>query len=79
MEDLKFLLKLILLKNLIPKFDNIIIVGAMANNLIEHYGYNIGKSLKEENVDSIVNEILSYSKEKNCRLIFQKMWWWPMI
>ena len=62
--------KINIIKNLIPKFDNIIIVGAMANNLIEHNGYNIGKSLKEENVNSIVNEILSYSKEKNCRLIF---------
>ncbi|WP_440677899.1 phosphoglycerate kinase [Candidatus Pelagibacter sp. HIMB1611] len=62
--------KINIIKNLIPKFDNIVIVGAMANNLIEHNGYNIGKSLKEENVNSIVNEILSYSKEKNCRLIF---------
>ena len=29
----------------------------MANNLIERNGYNIGKSLKEENVNSIVNEL----------------------
>ncbi len=62
--------KINVIKNLIPKFDNIVIVGAMANNLIEHMGYNIGKSLKEENVNSIVNEILSYSKEKNCNIIF---------
>ena len=34
-----------------------IIVGAMANNLIEYNGYNIGKSIKEENVNSIVNDI----------------------
>ena len=62
--------KINIIKNLIPKFDNIVIVGAMANNLIEHDGYNIGKSLKEENVNSIVNDILSYSKEKNCNIIF---------
>ena len=62
--------KINIIKNLISKFDNIVIVGAMANNLIEHNGYNIGKSLKEENVNSIVNEILSYSKEKNCNIIF---------
>ena len=42
----------------------------MAINLIEHSGYNIGKSLKEENVNSIVNDILSYSKEKKCNIIF---------
>ncbi len=62
--------KINIIKNLISKFDNIVIVGAMANNLIEHNGYNIGKSLKEENVNSIVNEILSLSKEKNCNIIF---------
>ena len=62
--------KINIIKNLISKFDNIIIVGAMANNLIEHNGYNIGKSLKEENVNYIVNDILSYSKEKNCNIIF---------
>ena len=62
--------KINIIKNLMSKFDNIVIVGAMANNLIEHNGYNIGKSLKEENVNSIVNEILSYSKEKNCNIIF---------
>ena len=62
--------KINIIKNLIPKFDNIVIVGAMANNLIEHNGYNIGKSIKEENVNSIVNDILSYSKEKNCNIIF---------
>ena len=62
--------KINIIKNLIPKFDNIIIVGAMANNLIAHKGYNIGKSLKEANVNSIINEIFSYSKEKNCNLIY---------
>ena len=61
--------KINIIQNLISKFDNIVIVGAMANNLIEHKGYNIGKSLKEENVYSIVNEILKYSKEKNCNII----------
>tara|TARA_B100000575_G_scaffold24219_1_gene16459 strand:- start:64 stop:1239 length:1176 start_codon:yes stop_codon:yes gene_type:complete len=62
--------KINIIQNLIPKFDNMIIVGAMANNLIEHEGYNIGKSIKEENVKSIVNKILSYSKEKNCNIFF---------
>lgn len=62
--------KINIIKNLISKFDNIVIVGAMANNLIEHNGYNIGKSLKEENVNSIVNDILSYSKEKSCNIVF---------
>ena len=34
--------------SLIKKVDSIIIVGAMANNFIEYFGYNIGKSIKEK-------------------------------
>ena len=41
--------KIDIIKNLIPKFDNIIIVGGMANNIISYKGNNIGKSIKEEN------------------------------
>ena len=39
--------KINVIKNLITKFDNIIIVGGMANNFIEYFGNNIGKSIKE--------------------------------
>jgi phosphoglycerate kinase len=62
--------KIDIIKNLIPKFDNIIIVGAMANNFIEYFGNNIGKSIKEENCDQIVEEILSLSKKKECKIIY---------
>ena len=62
--------KIDIIKNLIPKFDNIIIVGAMANNFIEYFGNNIGKSIKEENCVRIVEEILSLSKKKECKIIY---------
>ncbi|WP_440681171.1 phosphoglycerate kinase [Candidatus Pelagibacter sp. HIMB1623] len=62
--------KINVIKNLISKFDNIIIVGGMANNIIEYQGNNIGKSIKEENVNSIVNEIISLSKKENCKIIY---------
>ncbi len=62
--------KIDIIKNLIPKFDNIIIVGAMANNFIEYFGNNIGKSIKEENCVQIVEEILSLSKKKECKIIY---------
>ena len=62
--------KINVIKNLTSKFDNIIIVGGMANNIIEYQGNNIGKSIKEENVDSIVNEIISLSKKENCKIIY---------
>ncbi len=62
--------KINIIKNLIPKFNNIIIVGGMANNFIEYFGYNIGKSIKEENCNKIVEEIISLSKKKACKVIY---------
>jgi phosphoglycerate kinase len=62
--------KINVIKNLIPKFDNIIIVGAMANNIIKYMGHNIGKSLEEENSDLVIEEILSLSKKENCKIIY---------
>jgi len=62
--------KINVIKNLIPKFDNIIIVGGMANNFIKYMGNNIGKSLQEENSFSIIKEIFSLSKTKACKMIY---------
>ena len=62
--------KINVIKNLIPKFDNIVIVGGMANNFIEFYGNNIGKSIKENNCDIIVEEIITLSKQEKCELIY---------
>ena len=62
--------KINVIKNLIPKLDNIIIVGGMANNFIEYFGYNIGKSLKEKNCDLIIEEIISLSKKEKCKIIY---------
>ncbi len=62
--------KINVIKNLICKFDNIVIVGGMANNVIKYMGYNIGKSLQEENSDLIIKEIFSLSKKENCKLVY---------
>ncbi len=62
--------KINVIKNLIPKFDNIIIVGGMANNFIEYFGNNIGISLKENNCKEIVKEIITLSKKKSCKIIY---------
>ena len=40
--------KINIIKNLITKFDNIIIVGAMANNFIKYMGNNVGNPLNEK-------------------------------
>ena len=62
--------KINIIKNLMPKFDNIIIVGGMANNFIEYLGHNIGKSIREQNSDPIVEEIISLSKKEKCEIIY---------
>ncbi len=62
--------KINIIKNLIPKLDYIIIVGGMANNFIEYFGNNVGKSLKEKNCNQIVEEIIFLSKKKGCKIIY---------
>ena len=62
--------KINIIKNLIPKFDNIIIVGGMANNILKFKGHNIGKSIQEDNCDKIIEEIFSLAIKKNCKIIY---------
>ena len=62
--------KINIIKNLITKFDNIIIVGGMANNIIRYVGNNIGKSLQEESSENIIKEIFSLSERVGCKLIY---------
>ena len=66
----KILTKIGIIKNLIPKFNNIIIVGGMANNIINYKGYNIGKSIKEFNCESAIKEIFETSENHSCEIIF---------
>jgi len=62
--------KINIIKNLIPVFDNIIIVGGMANNVLKFKGYNIGKSIQEDNCNKIIEEIFLLSLKKNCKIIY---------
>ena len=62
--------KIDIIKNLIPKFDNIVIVGAMANNILKYKGYNIGASLFEKNSEKIIEEIFSEIKKNSCKIYF---------
>ena len=62
--------KITVIKNLIDKFDNIIFVGGMANNILKFKKYQIGKSIYEKNVDQIVSEIFELSQKKNCKIFF---------
>ena len=62
--------KINVIKNLIPRFNNIVIVGAMANNIFKYKGLNIGKSIYEKDLDNIIREIFSYAKKNNCKIYF---------
>jgi len=62
--------KIGIIKNLISKFDNIIIVGGMANNIIRYKGCQIGKSIKEENCEEMIKEIFDTSKNHSCTITF---------
>jgi len=62
--------KINIIKSLITKFDNIIIVGGMANNILKYQGYEIGKSIQENDCDQIIEEIFSLAKKKGCKIIY---------
>ena len=62
--------KINVIKNLISRFDNLIFVGGMANNILKSKKVQIGKSIFEENCDHVVEEIFNLSKKKNCKIIY---------
>ena len=61
--------KIKVITNLAKKYENIIIVGAMANNFIKYNNHNIGKSIFEKDSDLIVKEIYDSAKINNCNII----------
>ncbi len=68
----KITTKINIIKNLIPKFNSIVIVGAMANNIFKYKGLNIGNSMYEKGIDNVVQEIFSYAENNNCKIYFPK-------
>ena len=61
--------KIGVLTNLIKKMNNIIIVGAMANNFIKYKNYNIGQSVYEKDAVNLIKDIMKKSEENNCKII----------
>jgi len=64
--------KIKIINNLIKKFNNIIIVGGMANTILKHLGTNIGKSICENDCGSLIKEIMENSKKYKCEIIIPK-------
>jgi phosphoglycerate kinase len=60
--------KIKIISNLIKIFDNIIIVGGMANAMLKNTGINIGKSICEDGYEPLVKDILEKSKIYNCQI-----------
>ncbi len=64
--------KINIIKNLIPKFNSIIIVGAMANNIFKYKGLKIGNSVYEKNIEYIIQDIFTYAEKNKCKIYFPK-------
>ena len=62
--------KINIIKNLISKFDNIVFVGGMANDILKFKGYSIGKSIKDDNSNQIIGEIFNLSKKNGCKILY---------
>ena len=62
--------KIGIIENLIPKFDNIIFIGGMANNILNFKKYEIGKSIYEKNCNEIIKRIFDNSKKYSCSITY---------
>ena len=61
--------KINVISNLIKNVNNIVIVGAMANNFLAHKGCEVGKSLIEKNSEEIIKKIYAEAKKSDCKII----------
>ena len=61
--------KINILLNLIKNADNLIIVGAMANNFIKFKNIDVGMSLVEKEVENILKNINELAEKNNCKII----------
>ena len=61
--------KINVITNLITKVNNLIIVGAMANNFFLYKNFKIGKSLIEENTNKVIKDIYKKAELNNCEIL----------
>ena len=61
--------KINVITNLIEKVNNLIIVGAMANNFFVYKNIKVGKSLVEKDSSKIIKDIYKKAKENNCKIL----------
>ena len=61
--------KINILSSLSEKSENLVIVGAMANNFLKFKGINIGASLIEKGAENNVKNIYSTAEKNKCKII----------
>ena len=61
--------KIKVITNLIKNVNNIIIVGAMANNFLTFKGFKVGESLIEKDSNEVINNIYTEAKKYDCNII----------
>ena len=61
--------KINIINNLIKNVNNIVIVGAMANNFFSFKGLEVGKSLIESDTKEIIHKIYNEAKKNNCNIV----------
>ena len=64
--------KINVITNLITKVNNLVIVGAMANNFFLYKNLKIGKSLIEENTNKVIKDIYKKAELNNCEILIPK-------
>ena len=62
--------KIGIIKNLIPRFNNIIILGGMANNILHHKGNEIGKSIRENDCSIIIDDLFKTAQNHSCSIVY---------
>ena len=60
--------KIDIILNLIKEVNNLVIVGAMANNFFLYKNFNVGKSLVEANTKKVIEKIYEKAKKNNCEI-----------
>jgi len=61
--------KINVISSLIEKVNNLIIVGAMANNFFVYRNLKVGKSLIEENTKEIIKKIYENAEKNKCEIL----------
>ena len=62
--------KIGLIKNLTNKLDNLVFVGGMANNILNFKGFKIGKSIKEDHCNNIIDDIFINAEKNFCKIYY---------